>query len=120
MTSVQVTLQGKCEVVRQIDVSVGDGIHRVADSLILVQLVFPDKMTVLILVAGNLNLALIIDVRSTVVLLIAKAVKDIITCIHVMQVNRIYRSDVTTVHEWVCITTAACTITRVKVLMSHI
>ena len=62
MTSVQVTFQSEGEVVRQIDVSVSDGVHRVTDGLVLIQLVLPDEVTVLELVTGNLYLTILVNV----------------------------------------------------------
>ena len=120
VTGIQVTLQRKGEVVGQIEVCVGNGVHRVTDGLVLVQLVLPHEVTVLILVTCNHHLTIAADIRTTIVLLLTEVVEDVLTCSYIVQVYGIDRCDVTAIHEGVGITTVAGAITRVVVLMGDI
>ena len=120
MAGIQVALHGECEVIRQIDVGVSDGVHRVTNGIDPVQLVLPDEVTVLELVTCNLYLSVGIGIRTTVVLLVAKLIEDILTGVHVVQVNGIDRGNVTAVHEGVGITAIARAIGRVVSLMRYV
>ena len=105
VTCIQVTLQCEGEVVRQIEISVSNSVHSVTNGIVLVQLVLPNEVTILELITGNNYLTIVIKIRATIVLLVTEVIENILTGIHVVQVNRIDRCNVTAIHEWVGVTT---------------
>ena len=77
-------------------------------------------MTVCKLVTGNLYLSVGINIRATVVLLVAELVEDILTSVHIVQVYGIDGRNVTTIHEGVGVTAIAGTVAGVECLMGSI
>ena len=103
VAKVKVTLQCEGEVIWQQDVGISNTVDGVADGLVLIQLVLPDNVAVGILVAGYYNLTVGIDIRTAVVLAIALLVEQILTCVHIVSVNRIYGRNLATVVEGVIV-----------------
>ena len=104
VTQVQVTLYTECEVLQELDVHVCHSLHSVTDSHVRANFVFPNHVTVSILVTSQMCNAVVVCIRTTVVLLVAIAVQTVCT-VCIVQVYRIDRSDVTAVHKCVGIRT---------------
>ena len=77
VADVEVSVEGEGEVLKEVELGGADGIHRVADADVLVQFVLPDDVTVYILVAGVDLLAVLIEIVTGVILLVAVSVEDV-------------------------------------------
>ena len=99
IADIEVSVEGEGEVPEEVELRGGDGVHRVADALVLVEFVLPDDVAVDILVACVDLDAVGVIIISRVILLVPVSVQDVFAGVDVMQVDRIDRGDVAAVHE---------------------
>ena len=77
-------------------------------------------MAVDILVAGRDDIAFSVLVRARVVLLVAEAVKYVLSCIYIVEMDGIYRGDIAAVHEDIGVTCVRAAIRVVEVLVASV
>ena len=96
---VDVAVEDEGKVSQEVEFRSGDGIHRIADGDVLVQLVLPDDVTVHKLVSGvDLDTVLVIIVTG-VILFVSVGIEDVFARGDIVEMDRIDRSDTAAVHE---------------------
>ena len=116
VSHVEVAFHCECEVVQELDICKSDSLQCVAYGFVRTQFVFPDYMTVYILVTGRDRYSLVIFIVSRIVLFVVQGIQAIRT-IGIMQMHGIDGGYLSTIHKCIGISSVTVPIGCMRILV---
>ena len=96
----------KGEILQELDVHIECRLNGITDISVFVQFVFPDHVAVGILVAGKHRVAVCIGITARIILFVSVCIQPIAS-VCIVQMHRIDRSDLATIHKCILETAVA-------------